>query len=309
MLATPGDLPIGPEWLFEVKWDGMRLLADVVDGSLRMASRSGRDVTANFPELAGLAQLAPDLLLDGEVVLLEHGVPSFRALADRMHTPVEERVALARPVTYMAFDLLRLYGVPLLDRPLHERRATLERLDAAAVPALQLSPTYTDGEALLAATGARGMEGVVAKRRDGAYRPGLRSPGWVKTTHRHSQACVVGGWRPEGTGTAKVNAARVGALLLGVPDADGVLRFAGRVGSGLASAAAQRTLTARLVDAAASPFVDRLPRPDTVGARWCRPDVVVEVSHLGWTDAGKLRQPVFRGIRDDLEPTDVHHEV
>lgn len=309
MLATPGDLPFGPEWAFEVKWDGMRLLADVVDGSLHMSSRSGRDVTANFPELAGLATLAPDLLLDGEVVLLEGGVPSFHALADRMHSPVEERVALARPVTYMAFDLLRLYGVPLLDRPLDERRATLERLDVDVVPALSLSPTYTDGAALFAATGARGMEGVVAKRRDGSYRPGLRSPGWVKTTHRHSQACLVGGWRPEGAGTAKVDVRRVGALLLGVPDVDAVLRYAGRVGSGLASAAAQRALTDRLVDSASSPFAERIPRPDTLDARWCRPDVVVEVSHLGWTDAGKLRQPVFRGIRHDLEPTEVHHEV
>lgn len=309
MLATPGALPVGPEWVFEVKWDGMRLLADVVDGVLRLASRSGRDVTANFPELAALVGLAPDMLLDGEVVLLDGGVPSFRALADRMHSAVEERVALARPVTYMAFDLLRLYGVPLLDRPLLERRATLERLDTTAVATLELSPTYTDGPALFAATGARGMEGVVAKRRDGTYRPGLRSPGWVKTTHRRTQACLVGGWRPEGAGTPKVNARRVGALLLGVPSVDGALRFAGRVGSGLASASAQRTLTGRLADVDASPFAERLPRPDAAGARWCRPDVVVEVSHLGWTDAGKLRQPVFRGVRDDLEPAEVHHEV
>ena len=309
MLATPGGLPAGPEWVFEVKWDGMRLLADVADGRLRMTSRSGRDVTPNFPELAGLTALAPDVLLDGEVVLLDRGVPSFRALADRMHSPVEERVALARPVTYMVFDVLRLYGVPLLDRTLDERRATLDRLDTAAVPALQISPTYTDGQALLDATAARGMEGVVAKRRDGTYRPGQRSPGWIKATHRHTQAALVGGWRPELAGTARVNARRVGALLLGVPDADGTLRFAGRVGSGLASAAAQRTLTSRLTDIEASPFAERLPRPDANGAHWCVPDVVVEVSHLGWTDGGKLRQPVFRGIRDDLVPADVHHEV
>lgn len=311
MLATPGALPAGPEWLFEVKWDGMRLLADVngtVDGRLRMTSRSSRDVTANFPELAGLTALAPDVLLDGEVVLLDHGVPSFRALADRMHTPVEERVALARPVTYMVFDVLRLYGVPLLDRPLHERRATLERLDLAAVPAAALSPTYTDGRALLAATEARGMEGVVAKRRDGVYRPGARSPGWIKATHRHTQACLVGGWRPENVRTSRISADRIGALLLGVPGDDGSLRFAGRVGSGLASATAQRTLTGALMPTDVSPFAERLPRPDAVGARWCVPQVVVEVSHLGWTDARKLRQPVFRGIRADLVPADVRDE-
>ncbi|MBA3907215.1 MAG: DNA ligase [Pseudonocardiales bacterium] len=308
MLATPGDLPKGPGWLYEVKWDGMRLLADVTESRLDLRSRSGRDVTANFPELAALVELAPDVLLDGEVVLLEHGVPSFHALADRMQSPVEERVALARPVTFMVFDVLRLYGVPLLDRTLDERRATLERLDTTAVAGLALSPTYTDGPALFAATAQRGMEGIVAKRRDGIYRPGTRSPGWVKTTHRNTQVCVVGGWRPENVATSRVSASRVGALLLGVP-AGGELRFAGRVGSGLASEAAQRALRERLVDVERSPFTERLPRAEEKGARWCAPEVVVEVSHMGWTDVGKLRQPVYRGIRDDLQPVDVQQET
>jgi hypothetical protein len=204
MLATPGALPSGPEWLFEVKWDGMRLLADVADGRVRLSSRSERDVTANFPELAALTDLVPDVLLDGEVVLLEGGVPSFAALADRMHGPVAPRVAQARPVTFMVFDVLRLYGVPLLERPFAERRGTLERLDLSSIPVLSLSPIYTDGGALLDATRERGMEGVVAKRRDAGYRPGRRSPSWTKVTHRHSQACVVGGWRPERGGSDRV---------------------------------------------------------------------------------------------------------
>src|SRR3954463_7644706 len=100
MLATPGALPTGSGWLYEVKWDGMRLLADVVDGRVRLLSRSGRDVTGNFPELAALDEVAPDLLLDGEVVLLNGGVPSFAALADRMHGPVNAARAFARPVTF-----------------------------------------------------------------------------------------------------------------------------------------------------------------------------------------------------------------
>jgi len=307
MLATPGALPEGPEWLYEVKWDGMRLLADVADGVLSLASRSGRDVTANFPELADLVRLAPDVLLDGEVVLLDGGIPSFAALADRMHSAVDQRVALARPVTFMVFDVLRLYGVPLVDRPFDERRATLERLDTPAVLTVGLSPTYLDGRALLDATIQRGMEGVVAKRRDGIYRPGRRSPGWVKVTCRRTQACVVGGWRPELAGTARVSGSRIGALLLGVPDADG-LRYAGRVGSGLAANAAQRVLRGCLVDADSSPFRERLPRPDALGARWCDPGTVVEVTHMGWTESGRLRQPVFRGVRDDLDPGEVRLE-
>jgi bifunctional non-homologous end joining protein LigD len=308
MLATPGGLPKGPDWLYEVKWDGMRLIADVVDGELRLTSRSGRDVTANFPELADLTRLAPDVLLDGEVVMLEHGVPSFAALADRMHVPVDERTALARPVTFMVFDVLRLYGVPLLDRPFDERRATLERLDSGSVPQLALSPTYTDGQALFDATAQRGMEGVVAKRRDGTYRPGRRSQGWIKVRHRLAQACLVGGWRPEGAGTSRVSNSRVGALLLGVLDGDGVLRYAGKVGSGLASDVAQRELGRRLVAAERSPFAEPVPRPDSAGARWCEPLTVVEVAHAGWTDGGRLRHPVFRGIRDDLDAAQVHVE-
>ncbi|MHA6628377.1 non-homologous end-joining DNA ligase [Pseudonocardia sichuanensis] len=303
MLATPGALPDGPEWLFEVKWDGMRLLADVADGRVRLSSRSERDVTANFPELAELTRLAPDVLLDGEVVLLENGVPSFAALAERMHGPVATRVARARPVTFMVFDVLRLYGVPLLGRPLVERRGTLERLDLAAVPVLSLSPTYTDGGALFEATRERGMEGIVAKRRDSVYRPGHRSPGWTKVTHRQTQACVVGGWRPE-----RNSAGRIGALLLGVPDGDG-LRYTGRVGSGLAGELVQRVLRERLVETGAPPFTGPLPRAETTGARWCEPLTVVEVGHSGWTDGGRLRQPVFRGVRDDLDPDHIQHEV
>ncbi|MFC5231758.1 non-homologous end-joining DNA ligase [Pseudonocardia zijingensis] len=299
MLATPGALPSGPEWLFEVKWDGMRLLADVADGRVRLSSRSERDVTASFPELGALTALAPDVLLDGEVVLLENGVPSFAALADRMHGPVAPRVAQARPVTFMVFDVLRLYGVPLLERPFEERRGTLERMDLASVPVLSLSPIYTDGAALLDATRERGMEGVVAKRRDAVYRPGRRSPSWTKVTHRHAQACVVGGWRPERGGSH-----RIGALLLGVPGGGG-LRYVGRVGSGLAGDRVQRLLEDRLLPAGASPFAEPLPRAEAVGVRWCEPTAVVEVTHTGWTAGGRLWHPVFRGVRDDLDPAHV----
>jgi bifunctional non-homologous end joining protein LigD len=302
MLATPGSLPVGPEWLFEVKWDGMRLLADVVDGRLSLASRSERDVTANFPELDGLTQVAPDVLLDGEVVLLERGIPSFAALADRMHGPVSLRTAQARPVTFMVFDVLRLYGVSLVDRPLDERRATLERLDLTAAPNLSLSPGYTDGPALLEATRQRGMEGVVAKRRDSSYRPGRRSPSWVKTAHQHTQVCLVGGWRPE-----RSSAGRIGALLLGIPDKHG-LRYVGKVGAGLTGATAQRVLHERILPAEKAPFSERVPRPDGVGARWCEPQVVVEVAHLGWTEGGRLRQPVYRGVREDVRVDQVETE-
>jgi bifunctional non-homologous end joining protein LigD len=292
MLATPGPIPSGPEWVYEVKWDGLRMLADVADGELRLRLRSGRDVTAIFPELAGLTAVGPDVLLDGEIVLLDDGVPSFAALAELLHRPSTRR---RTPVTFMVFDVLRLYGVPLLERPLHERRATLERLDTSAVETLALSPLYTDGQALFEATRRRGMEGIVAKRRDEPYREGEHS--WVTTTHRHTQTCLVGGWRPERSGSA--------ALLLGVPDG-GELAYVGRVAAG----PAQRILSELLPDLErpGRPFAERPPRAEAAGVRWCEPVVAVEVAHAGWTAGGRLRQPTLRGVRADVEPQDVRRE-
>lgn len=303
MLATPGTLPTGSDNFFEVKWDGMRLLADVSDGAARLSDRGGRDVTALFPELSDLTRLAPDVLLDGEVVLLDGGVPSFGALTDRMHEPVDPRGALARPVTYMVFDVLRLYGVPLLERTFDERRATLERLDLPVVVNLSLSPGYTDGTALLDVTRQRGLEGVLAKRRAGTYRPGVRSPDWVSATHHPAQTCVVGGWRPEPN-----NSGRVAALLLGVPAPAG-LRFAGTVDVGQVGATMQRVLHGRLTAMLLepSPFTEGMSRAAAAGARWCAPSTVVEVAHDGW-GAGRLRNPVFRGVRDDLQAAEIRPE-
>lgn len=295
MLATPGPLPTGPDWCYEVKWDGMRLLADRSERGLRLASRTERDMTRHFPELAGLTELAPDVLLDGEVVALTGGLPSFAALADRFHrVPTEAEVA-ARPVVYLVFDVLRLYGVPLTERPLTERRATLERLELDAMSNLRLSPVYDDGEALLSATREQGLEGVVAKRRTAPYLPGRRGPAWVKVAHRRAQDCLVGGWRPERT-----HPSRIGGLLLGVVDpAGGGLRFAGRVGSGVAGDAVQRALREALVAAPESPFVSPLPREDAVEAHWCEPTLLVEVTHTGWTDGHRLRHPVLTRLRTD----------
>jgi bifunctional non-homologous end joining protein LigD len=178
MLATPGDLPVGPEWVYEVEWDGLRVLAEVADGGLRLVTQEGQDVTACFPELAGLTHLVPDVVLDGTVVLLTRGKPDAEALAARL------RGAPPGPhATLMLSDILRLYGVELHDRPQDERRATLERLDLARVPGVVASPVYTDGPALRAAAVARGLPGVLAKRRDAPYRPGPATT-WVRVNGR-----------------------------------------------------------------------------------------------------------------------------
>ena len=200
MLATPGPQPIGKDWQHEVKWDGMRVLADISATGLRLTSRTGRDVTVSFPELASVTAGVKDALIDGEVIALRNGVPSFAALADRMHVGDERRareLAQAQPVTLMAFDLLRLYGVDLTQRPLTERRNSLDRLSLPE-PTWRSSPVYDDGPALLAATLDQGLEGVVAKRRQsptspaGAARTGSRPP----TSSTRSAWSAAGGPRP-----------------------------------------------------------------------------------------------------------------
>ncbi|WP_308439207.1 non-homologous end-joining DNA ligase [Cellulomonas chitinilytica] len=302
MLATPapqvGALPRGPAWAYEVKWDGVRALADTTGTALRLWSRNERDVTPAYPELAGLASV-PAAVLDGEIVLLAGGVPSFAALAERMHVRDARRAAaLARrqPVSYLVFDVLRLDGVDLTDRSYDERRDVLGRL---ALPEhVQLSPTYPDGDDLWQVTREHGLEGVVAKRRTSTYQAGRRSADWVKSAHVRTRTAVVGGWREESTGTG-----RLGALMLGAYDEHGALRFLGRAGSGLTGPVAQdlgRLLTAR----GSSPFDDEVPALDARGARWCDPLVVVDTRYLNRTPDGRLRQPVIRGIRTDAAAAD-----
>ena len=314
MLATPGDTPESADWVHEVKWDGMRVLADIADGQLRLFSRGERDITDSFPELTTIGEVLQDALLDGEIIAMVDGTPSLTALRDRMHVSDPRRartLADELPVTVMGFDLLRLYGVDLLGRPHSERRATLDRL---ALPAdhWQLSPLYSDGPALFAATRERGLEGVVSKRRSSTYHPGRRSSNWIKAVHYQQQPCLVGGWRPEANSAAVSNPGShpvLGAVLVGVPDETGALRYTGRVGAALSHAAASDLLRElRRTVRPDSPFADAVPAADASGAQWCDPRVIVDVRHLGWTPAGRLRQAVLRGVRSDLEVQQVHRE-
>lgn len=312
MLATAGTQPIGEQWSHEVKWDGFRIIADIADSRLRLYSRTGRDVTDGFPELDPITAVLKDAQLDGEMIALRDGMPSFEALAERWQVNDRRRAlefAERQPVSVMAFDLLRLYGVELIARPWTERRTSLDRLELPS-PSWGLSPVYQDGPALLAATREQGLEGVVAKRHGSVYQPGRRSRDWIKTAHRKFQACLVGGWRQQ-TGTS---AERIGGLLVGVPQPgpapdELALLYAGRVGSGLTAAveAELRRLLAPL-RRADSPFANQVPAIDANGAIWCEPTVVVEVRHLNWSTGGRLRQPVFRGLRADLAPEQVRRE-
>ena len=305
MLATPTTtLPVGDAWIHEVKWDGMRVLVDVSDGQVRVSSRSERDVTVAFPELRGLADEFADMLLDGEVVALRDGRPSFSALAERIHvTDVRRaaRLAEAVPATFMTFDLLRLYGVDLMPRRWTDRRATLEHLELEGAR-WQTPPTFTDGPTLHAATREQGLEGIVSKRVDAAYLPGTRSPHWLKRPHRDTVSVVIGGWRPESTGTVPN---RLGAVLVGVPGPGG-LTYLGRVGSGLAGRNGER-LRDELVPIRCdeSPFATEVPAEDAVGTTWVRPVLVADVESLGRSGQGRLRHPAYKGLRHDLAPEEI----
>jgi bifunctional non-homologous end joining protein LigD len=308
MLATPGELPPPAEddrWGYEFKWDGVRAVAAVHDGVLGLTSRKGTDITVRYPEVARLPEglAGHDAVVDGEIVAMdEQGRPDFGALQNRMHRtgPEVRGMAATKPVTFLVFDLLSLDGEDLLERPYEERR---ERLDALGLAGHRwvTTPWFRGGGARVhAASKENDLEGVVAKRLDSPYRPGVRSPEWRKVKNIRMQSVVVGGWRP-GQGR---RAGGVGSLLFGVPDDEGRLIYAGHVGTGFTDEFL-RELKQMLNPRTTSPFHGDLPREVTRDAHWVEPDLVGEVAYAVWTAEGRLRHPSWRGVRDDLEPDDV----
>lgn len=304
MLASRGaSVPTGPGWIHEVKWDGMRVLAEVRDGVLTLWSRNENDVTISFPELLDVGVLeAHDVLLDGEVVAMAGGVPTFGALADRMHVGNAARarqLALSNPVTLIVFDLLALDARDLTGEPLEARRAALDALGIGSAH-WQVPPVYDDGPMLFEATRQQGIEGILSKKRSSTYHFGRRTKDWLKFPHRPTLSYVVGGWRRE-TGSGS----RLGAVLVGSPTPQG-LSYRGRVGSGITGRTAERLLEVlEPLQADVSPFCDEVPRVDATGTVWVRPETVVEIAALGVTNGGRLRQPSYQGLRLDLAPADV----
>ncbi|MFF0813830.1 non-homologous end-joining DNA ligase [Rhodococcus sp. NPDC003318] len=290
-------------WEYEYKYDGIRALAAFGDPAapVRLVSRNGLDIGAGYPELlrvpAGLAGHSG--LLDGEIVAFgDDGAPSFGRLQRRMgrSRPPSAAERAANPVSLLLFDVLELDGVPLHDKPLRDRRRVLEAIRLGGDEPWRIpEPAPADlAEALEASRAAR-MEGVVAKRWDSTYRSG-RSSAWLKLKHFRTCEVVIGGWQPGEGGRAGA----VGSLLVGVPDGPGTLRYLGRVGSGLSGAALSRL--AELVDELAadtSPFGTSVPAADSRRARWVRPEAVAEVRFSEVTDDGRLRHPVWRGLRPD----------
>ena len=295
MLATAvSALPVGDQWAFEFKWDGVRALLDVSDAGVHLASRAGNDVSAAYPELITAAADIGDALLDGEIVAFADGRPSFELLQTRMHVRSEaeaRRLALSTPVTFVVFDVVRRFGVDLTARPYVERRATLERW-AAENDGWTLSPAFDDGSATETAARQHGLEGVVAKRLASPYRPGVRSPDWLKLRFTRTGDFVVVGWE-----AAAERPGDLSSVLL-AQYAGGMLRYAGKAGSGLTVQTA-RALQAALLPADASPLADVVPATRGRQVHWVQPTVVVEVEFAERTDEGRLRHPVFRAMRTD----------
>jgi bifunctional non-homologous end joining protein LigD len=296
------------EWLFEVKWDGHRCLANLGQAT-RLTSRTQRDMTAQFPELIDMhRQLAArNAVVDGEIVALDrNGRPSFERMQDRFHRTPEELVRNKGrvPVQFLAFDLLWLDGQPLLELPLVERRARLVEV-LVETRDIRLSQVVEGaGTDFFEHVKALELEGIVAKRAASPYRPGTRSHDWRKIKALCLQDCVIVGWTPGKGGRA----ATLGSLLLAVYD-DGRLRYAGNVGTGFT-----HTFLADLLDRLQELQV---PRPmfegfeGTLrprGARFVRPELVCEVEYLRWTEDNKLRASSFKGLQPDKPPTDARRE-
>jgi bifunctional non-homologous end joining protein LigD len=305
MLASgppdPAVPPAGPDWQFEVKWDGIRALARVdVDGRISLRSRTGNDLSARYPSITaasvGLAMAgsAGPAILDGECVAFDdEGRPSFPGV-----------LRGGRAVRLMCFDALVWRGRDVRDLPLARRRDLLASVDLETLThgAWRTSPVFTDGPALMAATADQGLEGVMAKDGRSPYLSGERSPAWVKLPHRTTAVVVVVGWVRSTSGRG------VGSLV--VADVD--RRLVGAVGSGLSQ---------RLADAL-GPVLAGISReaPDrrlVIGDRsawlqgygsrlhWALPALVAEVRYLGHTESGSMRQPVLVRMRPDLDVSDV----
>jgi bifunctional non-homologous end joining protein LigD len=309
MLARTGELPADSErWSFEVKWDGVRAIAYIQPGRLRLESRNLNEITDAYPEVRGLLDELGmhEAVLDGEIVAFdERGKPSFERLQRRMHVTspsAVKRLMTSNPVVYAIFDLLYLDGRSLMELPYAERRERLEELElggrAWRVPAAHRGA----GARLLEATLEQGLEGIVAKRLECRYEPGKRSGNWLKVKHTRRQELVICGWLPgEGRRTK-----RIGALLVGYYDGSELV-YAGRVGTGFTEATLD-DLAKRLepLRRERSPF-DRAPRLPRE-AVFVEPRLLAEIEFREWTQEGVLRAPSFKGLRDDKAGPEVVRE-
>ncbi|MDO8388846.1 MAG: non-homologous end-joining DNA ligase [Actinomycetota bacterium] len=285
MKAAMGSLPPATEdeqWAYEIKWDGFRTLAFVADAGTRWQSSSGADVTTKYPELSEFAGAvnAGAAIIDGELVVLDaDGRPSFE-LMQRHETQV----------AFYAFDVLQIAGTDTIALPYEQRRELLVALIEPGANWLVPAHRVGDGAALLAASAERGLEGVMAKRLGSMYQPGKRSPSWRKVKNRLQVEVTICGFNA-GTGT---RATTFGALLVGVPQPDGTIAFAGGVGTGFTQARLESLLSLmRPLITSDCPFPRVPPRSQTGDATWVHPQLRAQVEITEFTNDGHVRHASF----------------
>jgi len=299
MLATLLEKPYShPDWVFEVKWDGVRALAWIRDGAVEYRSRAGGVITAQYPELEGLPEQlrAREALLDGEIVVLDaNGRSNFERLQERMHVrrppaALQERA----PVTYYLFDILYCDGHDLRNAPLLERKRLLRALLEPRDPFRYSDHQAEQGKELFDLACRQGLEGIVGKHARSLY-VSRRSPHWVKFKVRREMDAVVAGWTaPRGSRE------HFGALLLGLYEGNKLL-YVGGVGSGFAERT-QKALGLQLRKLASNRCSFIAPPQTQEQANWVQPLLVVRVQYSGWTEQRQLRHPVFLGMRPDVPP-------
>jgi len=305
MLATIGEGPFSdPNWLFEIKWDGVRALAWIADASLTLRSRNGQDITSRYPELVALPQAltAREAILDGEIVTLDtRGHSNFELLQERMHVraPSEHLVAQV-PVVYHAFDLIYCDGYDLRQAPVLERKQLLQRVFYASERFRYSDHQLEHGKEIFELAKESELEGIVAKRIDSLY-VSDRSADWIKLKVTKAVDAVIGGWT-----AARTPAIPFGSLLLGLYEGK-KLRFIGHVGSGFGEKRLEELASKfKELEITDCPF-DGEPETNEK-ATWVSPELVARVKFSGWTDERALRHPVFVALREDKKPEECRWE-
>ena len=302
MLATLAEsVPKGEGWIYEIKWDGYRILATVAGGEPELRTRKDQDYTKRFENVAKelvKALKTPDCVVDGEVCALdEQGRPSFSAM---------QQGKSGTPIAYFVFDLLEVEGEPTVDLPLEERRERLEKLLDKRNKTVRFSESFEDGESLLAAAEEQGLEGIMAKRLGTRYLPGRRTREWLKIKGHGRQEFVIAGYT-RGKGRRERT---LGSLVLATFEGDELV-YVGNVGTGFNDREIDRLLKKlKALERKTPPFkeVPKMPRIRKGDVIWVEPKLVTEVEFVEWTHDGRLRAPSYKGLREDKEATEVRRE-